>query len=149
MKTIERITEKEISYNYDNFVSSLIPFGSMDIRAAVTIALEIGEDGDWAAEQLKEFAESTDMNIWDLDPVCCVYDAILQEARNEIEKLTGFDFVNEGAEIYTYGNYCATSYDWSYDAPSIIKEKLIASNINFSELSLKVQWFLESIEANY
>ena len=47
------------------------------------------------------------------------------------------------------GNFCATSYDWSDDAPETIKEKLIEGEILFEDLSEKTQWFLEQIEANY
>ena len=142
-------TNEKISREYDNFCAHLIPFGSLDIRRAVEVAIEVGEDGDWAAEQIEHFAEDTDGNIKDCDPVYCVYNSILQESRNEIDDLIGFDFCNDGAEVYTYGNFMATSYDWSDDAPQTIKEKLIENEIDFNELSIKTQWFLKEIEANY
>ena len=85
-------TTNKIDYHFEQFTSNLIPFGSLDIRTAVKTALEVGEDGDWAAEQTREFADSCGMKIEDCDPVYCVYDTILQEARNEIGDLTGFDF---------------------------------------------------------
>ena len=146
MKTI---TENQIVREYDNFCSALIPFGSLDIRTAVNVALEVEEDGDWVAECVQEFIESTDSPFNSVDVVCCVYDAILQEARNEIDNLIDFDFCNDDAEIYTCGNYMATSYDWSDDAPTKIKDKLIENEIVFEDLSIKTQWFLNSIEANY
>jgi len=149
MKNLNEITENQIISNYDDFTSNLIPFGSLDIREAVKTALQVGEDGDWAAEQVREFADSCGMKIEDCDPVFCVYDTILQEARNEIDDLINFDFCNDDAEIYTAGNYCATSYDWSDDANEKIKDKLIENDILFDDLSDKTQWFLEQIEANY
>ena len=149
MKTTIKITEKEVNYQYDNFTNYLIPFGSSDIRKAVEIALEVGESGEWAAEQVQEFAESCGVNIDKCDPVSCVYDAILQEARTEIEEKTNFDFCNDGTDIWTSGNYVAPSYDWSNDSPEIIKEKLQENDIIFESLSLKTQWFLEQIYAEY
>ena len=149
MTTTNEITAKQIDREFDNFTASLIPFGSLDIRTAVNTALEVGEDGEWVVDQLREFADSCDMRIEGCDPVYCVYDAILQEARNEIDNLINFDFVNDGAEIDTYGNFCATSYDWRDKANETIKEKLIENEIKFSDLSIKTQWFLEQIEANY
>lgn len=141
-----KITNEKISREYDNFCANLIPFG---IRRAVEVAIEAGEDGDWAAEQIEQFAEETGGSIKDCDPVYCVYDSILQEARNEIDDLINFDFCNDGAEIYTYGNFMATSYDWSDDAPQKIKEKLIENEIDFNDLTTMTQWFLKEIEANY
>ena len=143
------ITENQIISNYDDFTNYLVPFGSLDIRTAVKVALEVDENGEWAAQQLQEFAESCDMKIEDCDPVYCVYDTILQEARNEIDNLINFDFMNDGAYIDTYGNFVATSYDWRDEANETIKEKLIENKIEFSDLSIKTQWFLEQIEANY
>ena len=142
-------TTNKIDYHFEQFTSNLIPFGSLDIRTAVKTALEVGENGDWAAEQIREFADSCGMRIEDCDPVYCVYDTILQEARNEIDDLISFDFCNDDAEIYTAGNYCATSYDWCDDAPETIKEKLIENEIEFDGLSEKTQWFLIEIEANF
>ncbi len=145
----KEITAEQINRNHDDFTNYLIPFGSADIRRAIEVALEVDEDGDWVAKQVEEFTEDTGLNIKDCDPVGCVYDTILQEARNEIDNLTDFDFCNDGADVYTYGNFCATSYDWSDDAPEKIKDKLIENEIDFNDLSIKTQWFLTQIEANY
>lgn len=147
--TTEKLTKEQIDYAYDDFTNSLIPFGSMDIRMAVETALEVGENGDWAAECVSEFADSCGMQISDCDPCYCVYDAILQEARNEISDLIEFDFLNNGAEIDTYGNYCCTQYDYKEESAGTIKQKLIDAEIVFSDLSEKTQWFLSQIEANY
>ena len=143
------ISNNTITREYDNFTSAMITFGSMDIRRAVTIAFEVEEDGDWVAEVVQEQAEQMDMNVNNLDIVSEVYNQILQESRNEIDDLINFDFCNDGADIYVAGNYCATSYDYSNNANETIKEKLIENNIEFSDLSVKCQWFLTEIEANY
>lgn len=132
-----------------NFKSQFLPFGSEDIRRATQVAMEVGEDGDWAGEQVLDFAESCEVSIDNIDPVYCVYESILQEARNEIEGCTQFDFCNDGADIYVAGNYLDTSFDWSDDAPETIKNKLIECEVDFNGLSKKTQWFLSEIGANY
>jgi hypothetical protein len=142
-------TKEQIDYAFDSFTNYLIPFGSMDIRMAVETALEVGENGEWAAEQVQEFADSCGMKIDDCDPCYCVYDAILQEARTEIDGLIDFDFLNDGAEIDTHGNFMCTQYDYKSEAPETIKQKLIEAEIVFEDLSEKTQWFLSQIEANY
>ena len=143
------ISDNTISREYDNFTSAMVTFGSMDIRRAVTVACEVEEDGDWVAEVVQEQAEQLEMNVNDLDIVSEVYNQILQESRNEIDDLIDFDFCNDGADIYVTGNYCATSYDWSDNANETIKERLIENGIDFEDLSVKCQWFLTEIEANY
>ena len=148
-KIIMEISENTITREYDNFTSAMVTYGSMDIRRAVYVAIEVEEDGDWVAEVVQEQAEEMGMNVNDLDIVSEVYNDILQTSRNEIDDLINFDFCNDGADIYVAGNYCATSYDWSDNSNEIIKEKLIENEIEFSDLSVKCQWFLTEIEANY
>ena len=141
--------KKQLETEIGHFKSQFVPFGSADIYRAVEVALEVGEDGDWAGEHCISLIEESEIPIDKLDVVCVVYETILQEARNEIEDSTGFDFCNDGAEIYVAGNYLATSFDWSGDEPQIIKNKLISCEITFEDLSKKTQWFLKEIEANY
>jgi len=143
------ISNDTITREYDNFTSAMVTFGSMDIRRAVYVAIEVEEDGDWVAEVVQEQAEQMGMNVNDLDIVSEAYNDILQTSRNEIYDLINFDFCNDGADIYVAGNYCATSYDWSDNSNEIIKEKLIENEIQFADLSVKCQWFLTEIEANY
>lgn len=144
-----KITTEKINREYDNFTNAMVTYGALDIRTAVTTAIEVGEGGDWVAELVQEQAEQMGMNVNDLDVVAEVYDDILQTSRNEISCLIDFDFCNDGAEIYTAGNYCATSYDWSDNANETIKDKLIENEIVFRDLSKKLQWFLNEIDANY
>lgn len=140
--------QQKLDYEFDSFTNYLIPFGSLDIRTAVNVALEVGEDGEWAAQICEQEAEEFGVQLKDIDPVGAIYDAILQDARSEIEEETGFDFVNDGAEIWVSANYMATSYDFRDDANVVIKERL-QNAVPFDELSEKTKWFLSEIEANY
>jgi len=63
-----------------------------------------------------------------IDPVYSVLEYILQKARNRIEEVTGYDFMNDflgnGTEVYTHGNYMCSSYDYSSGAVLEFKEKI-------------------------
>lgn len=140
--------EQRIDREYDHFTGYLIPFGSMDIRSAVTTSIEAGFDGNWAGEQVDEMMEATGMPLGDLDPCYCVYDSILQIARNQIEELTGHDFVNDQKEIYTYGNFMCTAYDYEQEAIDELTKVLEDKEIAESDLDDATRWFLNEISIN-
>lgn len=54
-------------------------------------------------------------NFDDIDPVAAIMEHALQMARNDIEEITGYDFMNDfagtGSEVYTAGNYMCSSFD--------------------------------------
>lgn len=127
--------DREIEY----FNAQLIPFGSADIKAAVETALEAGHDGDWAAEQITEFMESTETKIDDIDPVYVVYDSILQEARGDIETATKKDILNDTKkQVEVYGNYMCTSLDYSTEAQEELKE--IMSKVPKEDFTPAMKW---------
>lgn len=143
------ISENTVTREYNNFISAMVSYGSLDIERAIKVAIEVEEDGDWVADVVQEQAEQIETDVFKLDIVAEVYSSILQTSRNEIDDLIKFDFCNDGADVYVAGNYCATSYDWGDNANETVKEKLIENEIEFSDLSVKCQWFLTEIEANY
>ena len=143
------ISENTITREYGNFTSAMATYGSLYIRRAITIACEVEEDGDWVANVVQEQAEQLEVDVFKLDIVVEVYEDILQTSRNEIDDLINFDFCNDGAAIYVARNYLTTSYNWSNNANETIKEKLIENEIEFSDLSIKCQWFLTEIGVNY
>ncbi len=59
-------------------------------------------------------------------------------ARNNIEEITNYDFINDysgsSSEIYTYGNFMCSQYDWSEDA--------------LDELRIKVLLYYQQLNAN-
>jgi hypothetical protein len=98
MKTTN-LSIKANDLQINNAIASFCPFGSLDIQAAVNAALQAGKDIDYVYECVNEFAESCGVSIDKCDPVFCVLDAILQEARNEISEFCNFDFV--GRVVYS------------------------------------------------
>ena len=149
MKTTEITTEVTDLHRLE-FLSTLAPFGYRDIDAAIKIALECGERSEYAAEQITEYMESTDAKITDVDPVYCVLESILQYSRNEIEQQTGYDFINDNTsrEIYTYGNFMCSSYDYNEESIKELKKHLKKAKVSASDFSSKTLYFLSEIGIN-
>ena len=137
--------EEKLRYEYDNFLFAICPYGSLDVRTAINAVIALGKDGNFLAELIDDWCEETGSRREDVDVVGIVYDYALNEARNEIEELTGFDFCNDGAEVYVHWNYTGTQYDYRNDANEIIKRKLMDNDIKYEDLSIETQWFLDGI----
>ena len=138
------ITERE----YERYYRQLVPYGSLDVNAAIQTAIEAGKDPEWAADQVLRMVDECGGKLEDYDPVCEVYEAILQEARNEIEEYTEWDLCNDSEakhSIYTAGNYCATSYDYSEDAKEELQKILAEKEVDIEDMSETTQWFLKEI----
>ncbi len=87
-----------------------------------------------------------------MDPVYCVLDHILQMARNEIDEVLGYDFINDltcGLEFNTHGNFMCSSYDFSDEAKGELTQRLDeASSEQLRQLrdNSFVAYFLEQVE---
>ena len=87
-----------------------------------------------------------------IDPVYCILDHILQMARNEINDVLDYDFLNDltcGKEIYTHGNSMCSIYIASDEAMRELIEKLnAASSEQLRQLQDNsfVRYFLKQVE---
>ena len=121
-----RIIEQETR----DFFAHLLPYGSLNVRAAIEFCLEAGLSGDDLGDIVTDFCEGTDTKLSDADVVYLVKDHVLQMARNAIHKIAGYDFCNDyrgdGQEIYTYANYLDSQYDYSEEAKGELSAKLHA-----------------------
>lgn len=137
-----QVTESKIS----NYHANLVPFGSLDIERAISVAQSVGEDEYWASERVQEALE-LGIKLNDIDPVYVVYDAIFQEAKSKIYNLTGVDIENEfKSNCQVYGNFLDTQFDYSSDFADELKELLVSSGIKEEQLSSKTTFFLEELE---
>lgn len=126
------------------------PFGYLDIDRASKIGDEL-----WIYEaELFEIIDNDRESMGyegfkNIDPVASTLDYILQMARNKIEKITGYDFLNDFSwnwtEIYTYWNYMCSSYDYSQDAIDELQEK-IAPFIHELNQDKWCSYFLKELE---
>jgi len=70
-------------------------------------------------------------------------------ARNHIEEVAGYDFLNDfsgsGTEIYTYGNYMCSSYDYSSEAILELKDK-IANCLDLLMQNKRCRYVLSELE---
>ena len=138
----------DIDYEIKSFIQSLIPFGSADVAAAVQAAVDAGQDGSWAAEQVEQYMKDTGSSLDDIDPVAIVYESLLQEARNNIDNLTGIDILNDTREqVYVYGNFMYTYYDYSQEAiQEIIDIFREHKNVTKADLDIATKWFLDQLD---
>ena len=114
------LSDERNEREFDRFTSSITDFGSGDIASAVEKADEVGIDGRELADIVREFGDDTGTPLNDIDVVAVLYDHILQNARNEINSVLGFDIQND-ADFYVAGNYLATTYDYSSESNEDLK----------------------------
>ncbi len=127
-KLAEEKHEERIDREISRFNRSITDFGSGDISSAVEKGDELGLDGDEVADISRQFADETGTDLNDVDVVAQVYDHELQMARNKIDEVLGYDFINDfegdGTEFYTAGNFLATTFDYSQDAHDQLEKKM-------------------------
>ncbi len=142
--------QQYLNYITDRLAELFCPYGYLDLKRACQAAIEVDENESWVFEQIDNFSNDCATPYDKIDPVYCVYDSILQEARNEIEDLTGFDFCNDVSfgKIYTHSNYMCSSYDYNEESTGELKEVLKKNRVEMKNLSKKTQWFLSEIEIN-
>ncbi len=144
----EYLTQDATDQQIDNAIIDFCPFGYLDMKAAVNAAIQAGESTSYVYDCVSEFSESCETPINDCDPVYCVLDAILQETRNELDSLIGFDFCNDlkSGYIDTYGNFMCSCYNYSGNAKEELIQVLKDNSIELSELSDKAQYFFSELE---
>lgn len=146
---MKKLTENFLNQETERAIAQFCPYGYLDIKAATRAALEAGKTTEFVYESVEEFCQSCDMSINTVDPVYCVYDALLQEVRTEIEELTKYDISNDfrgGTEIYTADNFMCTQYDYSQEAIEELKEKLKENEITKDQISEVLNWFLNQLD---
>ena len=137
-----QVTKSKIS----NYHFNIVPFGSLDIERAISVAHSVGENEYWASERVQEALE-LGIKLKDIDPVYVVYDAIFQEAKSEIYNLTGVDIEGEfNSNCQVYGNFLDTRFDYKWDFKDELKKLLVKSRIKEDQLSSKTTFFLEELE---
>lgn len=120
-RVLEEKENARINEEIKSFQSAIMPFGWLDLKAAVSTALDFGKDGDWLAEQVTQYLDDCGGKLEDCDVAAVSLDALLQEARNEISEALKFDVCND-AGFYVLGNYCCSSIDYkTEDTEKLVK----------------------------
>lgn len=139
------IDEQYLKNQISDFRDSFCPYGYLDVKRAIEVALEVGEDADWAFDEIERFADECEVKLKDIDPCYVVMDSVLQQARNEIDDLTGFDVQND-ADYYTAGNYMATTYDWRGGDMEALIDKLREYHDFLENLSDATVYWLSQVD---
>lgn len=104
------------------------PFGYLDMQAAYQIWVQVGINDRAIFDIIDDFRES----VWEetfnnIDPVWCVLEHVLEQARTVISDTVDYDFINDFSgrgEIYTHWNYLCSSFDYSDDAREELSHKV-------------------------
>ncbi len=139
-----------INSNMDDFCRYMLPFGSSDIWHCVDTALNVDLSMSELKDIITEYCESCDINPFDdskhtLDINYILWDYILQQARYEIEKLTGID-IESDLSVYVSGNYMCTSFDWKSEDPEEIELGLRDANVTMDDLCVYTNFLLSQMD---
>jgi len=123
----KRQRKEKLDREYDYFLQGMNDYGTGDVANAISFADEVDIDGRELSDLVREQAEQLETPLEDVDINYIIYDHVLQMARNKIDSVLGFDFLNDtkagGTEFYTAGNYMATSYDYSEETKEELQKK--------------------------
>lgn len=108
----KRIMEKEkLSREIDNFCCSMVEYGGLDIQFALNYLEAVDKyPSDLLADEVKEFSESTETPLNDIDVGYVAVSYVFQNVRNKINEVLNLDIEND-LSFYVYGNYCASGID--------------------------------------
>ena len=121
------------------FNAAIVPFESMDIEIAIEVAEAGGHNGDWVAEEVKNYTEDVGTPLDQVDLVYVVYDALLQEARNDISETTGVDILNDlDPSMEVYKDYSSSCIDFTDEARTKLLE--IISRIPEEGRTVAIKW---------
>lgn len=145
METTERYKDEElVKMHMNDLIYNLNPFGYLDLEFCIKTALKIGEDADWVAEQLENYADSIGCQIKELDPCYVVYDTIYESARQEFINLMEFDLWDYSFIVCS--NYMCTSFDWKEEDKEKLLLALAENKISIEEDLLRdATFFLDEI----
>ena len=136
--------EKWLEYQTERFYATLIPYGSRDVNEAIKTVIDGGHEGDWLADKILEYIDDVGGKLEDIDPNYIAYDSLLQEARSDIEELTGIDILNDlSSEVYVAANYMCTTLDYSEEALKEVKEVL--EKIKEEDRTQPIDWLVEEL----
>ena len=115
--------DEYIDREVKNFQRDFCPYGYLDIQQAILHFDAYGKNSEDLIEAVEEFVNNTETDRGGIDITWLAYEEILQDIRNKIDSRINFDIMND-AEFYTYGNYMATSYDYSEDDIDSLKKAI-------------------------
>jgi len=132
------------SKNYDLLMCQLCPWGSLDVWHMIKTAEAVDMDMYTLAEVLQNQAEQWDINLYSDNPTtdinALLNDYILNQARQDIEDLTGIDIIND-YDVYFFANYLDCPLQYTDEAKkaieTAIKEKQLKKD-NFNNYSLYI-----------
>ena len=145
-------TKNELMSEYiADFQGLYCPFGSLDIRRAIELAIEskLVEYGHEAPEKVMEIAEDfvdgTGIELKNVDICYCVLDSIFQKARTEIEEKIDVDVENDYT-FCTCGDYMCSSFDYSCEDVEKLRDKIKKAGLSRENFTDVTKYFFSECE---
>jgi len=143
--------EKLINSNYDDFCRYLIPFGSLDVWETVKRAMSLNMSMKELVEVIEEYCSFTDTDLFNseqtVDIMAILNDYIIQMARNNIEEITGNDFMNDlQIEPYFFNNYIDCPICYKEEEKEKLSQLLKEHNITKDDVNIFTQFLLDEME---
>ena len=143
--------DRIIEMQKEDFLSTMMPWGSSDLWTALEIMHDVDMDGSELADLVTEFMESTDSSLDQTDVCYIALDHVLQQARNKIDEVLDFDACND-ANFYVYGNAMCSSIDHSEEDTEKLQAKINEADADEIE-DLKddklVTYFLKEVSVDF
>ena len=134
----ERTAHEITSKNYDELMCQLCPWGSSDVWHMIKTAEAVNLNMYELAEILQDQAENWGINLYNDNPTTDVNallnDYILNQARNNIEKLTGIDIVNDYG-VYFFANYLDCPLQYSTEVQEAIEKAIKEKELKESDFN--------------
>lgn len=147
----EEELDSKVEYETECFAFDFLPWGSLDIRAALKALIQVGEGRGELIELIEDAKKEYALDYDKLDINDLVYNHILQEARSKIYETLKFDIQND-ADFYVSANACCTSYDYNTESMRALTNAISeATDKQIDELLEDdyVKFFFENIDFQY
>ena len=144
--TTDEITSKD----YDYLMGLLCPWGSLDVWHMVKNAESCDISMNELSDILQEQAEAWGINLYDgqTDVNALLNDYILNQARNDIEELTGIDILND-YDVHFFANYLDCPLQYSTECQEAIEQVIKEKQLTRDDFDNYALYVLDEMYINF
>ena len=149
MKT--KLKNPDVNEAIHNFLLHCSPWKHDDMVTAIETCNDIDKHYFYLVDAIDTYGvadENAETNYKSTDINYCLYRRILNDSREKIKALTGYDInsIDNDGDIYVHGNCLCTCFDYSSQAKNKLQEIIKQENIRASQLNQVTLFFLEEID---
>ena len=143
-------TDEMTNKDYDYLMGLLCPWGSLDVWHMVKNAESCDISMNELSDILQEQAENWGINLYDsqTDVNALLNDYILNQARNDIEELTGIDILND-FDVYFFANYLDCPLQYSTECQEAIEQAIKEKQLTRNDFDNYALYVLDEMYINF